>query len=107
MHGNTPYAGREKLDVSPERRRALRRELTNVATSTRALLPDDFLVGGEISDGADGPRATVAVRPPSGSVVSTGFGYDEDADPTTLAQELAAGAVIEARRSADVAQTAS
>lgn len=98
MYGNTPYGGKPAPDVSPERRRALRRDLAEVANYTRKLLPDGFVVGGEVSEGADGPEAKIAVRPPAGSVVSTGFDEDVDADAPTLARELAAGAAFEAKR---------
>lgn len=63
----------------------------------RSLLPDEFVIGAEIRDGADGPEATVAVRPPAGAVVSAGFA-PEEADTDDLARELAAGAAVEARR---------
>lgn len=95
-NGTSPGA-----DVSPERRRALRRELVDLATSTRALLSDEFVVGGEITGDSGGVRATIAVQPPAGSVVSAGFDPDgEDADRETFARELAAGAVLEAKHAA-------
>ena len=110
MHGNTPHAGPVDAEPTAESRRALRRDLVDVATSTRALLSDDFVVGGEIS-GEDGTlQATVAVKPPAGSVVSAGFDPEvgetaEDVD--TLARELAAGAVLEAKHAAqDVTRAA-
>ena len=102
MHGNSPHAGPAEAEPSTERRRALRRELVNVAASTRELLSDEFVVGGEISGNADGLQATVAVRPPAGSVVSAGFepaGDDEGASAESLARDLAAGAVLEAKHS--------
>lgn len=102
MHGNTPHAGPPDADPSPERRRALRRDLLDVATSTRALLSEEFVVGGEITEGDGALRATVAVQSPAGSVVSAGFqtdAGDEDADVESLARDLAAGAVYEAKQS--------
>ena len=100
MNENRPQAGAVDVDPTPEHRRALRRDLLDVANSTRELLSDDFVVGAEIS-GADGAlSATVAVQPPAGSVVSTGFEYDAGADPQSLAQDLAAGAVLEAKHAA-------
>lgn len=101
MHGNSPHAGPADVEPSVERRRALRREIADVAASTRELLSDEFIVGAEISGHTDGLRATVAVQPPAGSVVSAGFEPDGD-DPATegLALDLAAGAVVEAKRSA-------
>lgn len=106
MHGNTPYAGRPSEEITPAQRRALRREMAAVTARARSLLPDEFAIGAEIRRGSDGPEATVAVRPPSGSVVSAGLRPD-DADPETVARELAAGAAVEARRAhEDVEPTA-
>jgi hypothetical protein len=101
MHGNSPHAGPADVEPSVERRRAFRRELVDVAASTRALLSDEFVVGAELSGRTDGLQATVAVRPPAGSVVSAGFEPGED-DPVdeSLALDLAAGAVLEAKRAA-------
>ncbi len=101
MHGNSPHAGPADVEPSAERRRAVRRELADVAASTRALLSDEFVVGAELSGHTDGLQATVAVQPPAGSVVSAGFDPAED-DPTaeSLARDLAAGAVLEAKRAA-------
>jgi hypothetical protein len=66
------------------------------------LLSDEFVVGGEIADGDSGLQATVAVQPPAGSVVSAGIDVDAegDADVKSLAWELAAGAVLEAKHAA-------
>jgi hypothetical protein len=104
MHGNTPYAGSPTPDaeVTPEHRRLLRQDLIRVAASTRELLSDEFVVGGEISDDDGAFQATVAVQPPAGSVVSTGLDAeaDGDADVETLARDLAAGAVLEAKHAA-------
>lgn len=104
MHGNTPYAGAPAADAkaSPEHRRTLRQDLVRVASSTRELLSDEFVVGGEIADGDSGLQATVAVQPPAGSVVSAGIDVDAegDADVKSLARELAAGAVLEAKHAA-------
>ena len=101
MHGNTPYAGSPvpEVETTPEHRRTLRRELVDLAASTRELLSDDFIVGGEISDNDGALRATIAVQPPAGSVVSAGFEPDLDgsADTESLARDLAAGAVLEAK----------
>jgi hypothetical protein len=103
MHGNRPQPGGADVDPTPEHRRALRRDLLAVASSTRELLADDFVVGAEISEGDGALSATVAVQPPAGSVVSAGFEYDADdaeADPRSLAHDLAAGAVLEAKHAA-------
>jgi hypothetical protein len=111
MHGNTPHAGSPPVDVEPtaKHRRTLRQELVSVATSTRELLSDEFVVGGEISDDDDGAlQATIAVQPPAGSVVSAGIGPDSDGDIDSLALDLAAGAVLEAKHAArDVHSSAS
>lgn len=108
MHGNTPYAGAPAADAepTPEHRRALRRELVSVAASTRDLLSDEFVVGGEVADGGDGSlRATIAIRPPAGGVVSAGLDPEENTE--TVARKLAAGAVFEAKRAGrDVKPTA-
>lgn len=102
MHGNTPYAGSPTPDaeVTPEHRRLLRQDLIRVAASTRELLSDEFVVGGEISDDDGTLRATVAVQPPAGSVVTTGLDVDAADDIDTLAVDLAAGAVLEAKHAA-------
>lgn len=97
MHANTPHAGQPSEEPSPAQRQALRQEVADVTARARALLSDEFVVGSEIVDDSDGPRATVAVQPPAGSVVTTGFSHDE-VDPADLATELAAGAALEARR---------
>lgn len=85
-------------EVTPEARRALRRDCLAVASRARWLLPDSFIVGGEVTGGTDGPRATIAVQPPAGSVVSAAFDADEEADHDALARELAASAALEAKR---------
>jgi len=101
MHANSPHAGPADPDVSVEHRRALRRDLAAVAAETRELLSDEFVVGAELSGHTEGLRATVAVQPPAGSVVSAGFDGGADATPPdALALDLAAGAVVEAKRSA-------
>lgn len=99
MHGNTPYAGRPEEEATADQRRALRRDLAAVAADARALLTDDFVVGGEVVNDADGLRATVAVRPPAGSVVTANLDAD-DPDPD-LATDLAAGAAFEVLSSTD------
>ncbi len=104
MHGNTPHGGPAAagIEPTPEHRRALRRDLVTVAESTRELLSDEFIVGGEISDTDGSLRATVAVQPPTGSVVSAGIETDtaEPTDIDSLAVDLAAGAVFEAKHAA-------
>jgi hypothetical protein len=103
MHGNTPYAGRPGADTpepTPEERNALRREVAGIAADLRALLPNEFVVGSEIAASTNGPRATVAVQPPAGSVVSAGFTLDDEGR-SDLARDLAAGAALEVKRALD------
>ncbi|TSD14992.1 hypothetical protein DP107_03780 [Haloglomus irregulare] len=98
MHGNTPYAGRPgEGETTSAQRRAVRRDLAAVTASTRSLLTDEFVVGGEVTDGADGLGATIAVRPPAGQVVSVRL--DPDDLKNELAPELAAGAAFQVLRS--------
>jgi len=103
MHGNTPYAGPPSDgEVPAERVEALRDDLTALTARTRSLLPDEFVVGSELSEGTDGPRATIAVQPPVGNVVSTGLpagATEEERDD--LAVELAAGAALQVRQALD------
>lgn len=82
--------------MTSEQRRVLRRDGAAVAARARELLPDEFLVGSELVDGPAGVRATVAVRPPGGTVVSAGFSLGEEADRADLAREIVAGAALEA-----------
>jgi len=115
MYGNTTFGGGESgPTLTAEQRRRLRRDLANVAARTRDLLPDEFAVGLELAQGADGPRATVAVRPPIGSVVSAGYTPADDTDVriaederTDLAQGLAASAVLQMKQAGtDYSRTA-
>lgn len=53
-------------------------------------------MGAELTDGNDGPRATVAVRPPVGSVVSANLPLEGEDDG--LASDLAAAAALEVKR---------
>lgn len=99
MHGNTPYAGRPDEDATAAQRRSVRRDLASVTAAMRSLLTDDFVVGGEITDGADGLRATVAVRPPAGQVVTAQV--DPDDLTGDIAPELAAGAAFQVLQAPD------
>ncbi|MEF8789745.1 MAG: DUF5811 family protein [Haloarculaceae archaeon] len=103
MHGNTPHAGPQDgtAELEPEQRRALRSDLAAVTSEARALLPDGYLVGGEIVDGTDGPAGTVAVRPPVGAVVSVDLAGE--ATTAELARQLAAAAALETKRNSGAA----
>ncbi|MFB6138866.1 MAG: DUF5811 family protein [Halosimplex sp.] len=106
MYGNAPL-GEDGLDpetLSAEQRRSLERDLSAVARETRRLLPEEFVVGSDLTAGSDGPEATVAVRPPVGPVVSAGY-TPEEADATIdederadLAQGLAASAALQVKQ---------
>lgn len=96
MHGNTPYDGATDADHTPEQRRALRRDCVAIAARARELLPDEFVVGTEVTEDASGARATVAVQPPGGSVITAQFSPDDGTDTDDVATELAAGAALEA-----------
>jgi len=121
MNANTPYAGRpgttqaghrsaDDLDeVTPVQRRALRRDVSRVAAQTRDLLPDEFVVDSDITQGVGGPQLTVAVQPPIGHPVSAGFAPDvslvEDADTVIdddecaeVARGLAASAAMQVKQ---------
>jgi hypothetical protein len=117
MYGNAPFSNQSPtpVELSPEQRRRLRNDLTKIAARTRELLPEEYIVGSELADGAQGPRATIAVRPPIGSVVSAGYTPEEgaeigiDADESDeLARGLAASAALQVKQavSDDVVPTA-
>ncbi len=106
MYGNSPLGGdAETVTLTPEQRQTLRRDLANVAARTRELLPGEFVVGSEVSDSETGPRATIAVQPPVGSVVSADY-RPEDAESATisseerddLAQGIAASAALQVKQ---------
>lgn len=96
MHGNAPQTGVDP-ELSPDQRRALRQDCSAVARRARELLPDEFVVGSELVEANDGVRATVAVRPPGGTIVSAGFTADETADRDDIAHSIAASAALEAK----------
>ena len=109
MNGNTPYAGRPgttgygPTELSTEELRRLRRALAGIADRTRAYLPDEYVVGADLSTGVRGVEATVAVRPPAGDPVSAGFTPDRGAladgigsdDREEVARGLAASAALQ------------
>jgi hypothetical protein len=106
MYGNAPVEpGSQPPELSSEDRQTLRRDLASVAAETRDLLPGEFVVGSEISAGAQGPRATVAVQPPVGSVVSADYAPETDDEISIapderrdIAQGLAASAALQVKR---------
>ena len=106
MYGNSPFGGEtEKVTLTREQRQTLRRDLASVAARTRELLPGEFVVGSEVSDSDTGPRATIAVQPPVGSVVSADY-RPEDPESATisaeerddLAQGIAASAALQVKQ---------
>lgn len=119
MNGNNPYAGRpgvtpagerapaDEPDLTPDQRRALREHLSAIADHTRDLLPGEYAVAAELRNGATGPEATVAVKPPVGHAVSAGYAPDaEDLaaeelpldDVAEVARGLAATAALQVKR---------
>ena len=105
MYGNAPFRDDgSRRELSADQRKTLRRDLTSVATRTRELLPDEFVVGSEISQGTNGPQATVAVRPPIGSVVSADYTPEDvvaidERERNDIAMGLAASAAYEVKQS--------
>lgn len=112
MNGNNPYAGQPgtvdagrpvEADLTPEQKRGLRRAVADIVAETESYLPDGYAVGSEVTYGANGPQATVAVRPPAGHPVSAGLTPDpddlesglDDADRTEVARGLAASAAFQ------------
>jgi hypothetical protein len=98
MYENAPLGRNSTPDLTTEQRRTIKRDLATVAAQTRELLPGEFVVGSELHTGADGPRATVAVQPPVGSVVSADYDLDGDTDDDELARGLAASAALQVKR---------
>lgn len=104
MYGNSPIdGGGSGVELTADERKQLRRDLARVAARTRELLPADFVVGSELSDGSDGPEAMVAVRPPVGSIVSAGYAPAEagttidDEECDDIATGLAASAALQVK----------
>ena len=130
MNGNTPYAGmpgitqagRRAADDLPnlttEQKRSLRREVATIAARTREFLPDEYVVDVDVTAGATGPTATVAVHPPAGHPVSAGFTPEQDdidrgeviptEDRDEVARGLAASAALQVKQAVgdDVTPTA-
>ncbi|MWV64787.1 hypothetical protein GRS48_08120 [Halorubrum sp. JWXQ-INN 858] len=124
MNGNNPYAGPPgvtdagepaAVDLTPDQERRLRRTVAGIVTRTESYLPDSYVVGSELSVGAEGAQATVAVNPPAGHPVSAGFTPDADeldagiadADADEVARGLAASAAVQVMNAVgDVTPTA-
>lgn len=121
MNANTPYAGNpgddgeDTVDLTATQRRALQSRVSSVASRTRTLLPDEYLVGSNVGTGTEGVRVTISVRPPIGNPVSAGFDPDLDdedlipkEDVDEVARGLAASAALQVKRAMgdDVSQTA-
>lgn len=103
MYGNSPI-GDESVtgELTPEERENLRDGLSSVASRTRELLPGEFIVGSEISQSSNGPRATIAVQPPVGHVVSADYSPDGEVDISPderddIATGLAASAALQVK----------
>lgn len=120
MNGNTPYAGlpgvtqaghRAAADVptlTGDQKRALHRDVSQIAARTREFLPDEYVVDADVTQGVGGPQVRVAVRPPIGHPVSAGFAPDVeegeelvaiDADEQSeVARGLAASAALQVKQ---------
>ena len=103
MYGNLPFdEDAAPAELTPEQRKVLRKELSSVEAMTRELLPGEFVVGSEITRGINGPRATVAVQPPIGAVVSADYTPSGDIDISPderedIATGLAASAALQVK----------
>ncbi|MFC7072917.1 DUF5811 family protein [Halovenus rubra] len=103
MYGNSPIGDESSaVELTPEERENLRNGLSNVASRTRELLPGEFVVGSEIVPGTSGPRATIAVQPPVGHVVSADYSPDDDVtispeERDDIATGLAASAALQVK----------
>jgi len=79
--------------------RTLRSNAKTVATQVRYLLPEEYSVTGDVTDGTNGPQAFVAIQPPVGRPITAGFGIEEYTDsegtgtdiPDDERNEVAAG----------------
>jgi hypothetical protein len=113
MNGNNPYAGAPgavgagqpstDVELTTDQRRSLRRAVAGIVSRTQSYLPEGYAVGSELSYGANGPQATVAVHPPVGRPVSAGFTPEpsdieaglSDEDRDEVARGLAASAALQ------------
>lgn len=120
MNGNTPYAGRpgttqagkrtsaDLPDLSSDEKRRFRQDVSRIAARTREFLPDEYAIDSDISHGAGGPQARVAVQPPVGRPVSAGFTPEQDdfdadrivdeEDAQEVARGLAASAALQVKQ---------
>lgn len=105
MYGNSPLgADVDPVTLSREERQALRQDLSTLAARMRDILPPEFVVGSEITTDDAGPRATVAVQPPLGSVVSAKYDLDgegvdiDDEELEELVHGLAASAALQVKQ---------
>ncbi len=104
MYGNTPFGdGPSAPELDTDQRKALRAELSTVAARTRELLPGEFVVGSELIESSSGPRATVAVQPPVGGIVSADYQLDgeltiDETEREDLAVGLAASAALQVKQ---------
>lgn len=107
MYGNTSFGDDPGLDeLTEEERKLLNRELSSVAARTRELLPGEFVVGSELTHDMNGPRATLAVEPPIGAVVSANYVPEgeinlSDEIREDLAVGLAASAAFQVKQTLD------
>lgn len=103
MYGNSPVRDESPAaELSSAQREHLRQELSSVAARTRELLPGEFVVGSELGTDANGPRATIAVRPPVGTAVSATCPVEADTDIDEQEREdiavgLAASAALQVK----------
>lgn len=103
MYGNAPIHDESAaVTLTSEERKNLRDGLSSVADRTRELLPAEFVVGSEIVPSTDGPRATIAVQPPVGAVVSADYTPNEEVSISAderddIATGLAASAALQVK----------
>lgn len=70
----------------------------------RDVLPPEFMIGSELTNGQSGPRATIAVQPPMGGVVSADFTPDTsdariaDDEQDDIVHSLAASAALQVKQ---------
>lgn len=97
MNGNNPCAdvpgvtGADQAsadrELTVDQMNALRRAVTGIVPRMESCLPEGFAVGSELSAGANGSLATVAIHPSVGHPVSAGFSPDTDDLDTGLIDE--------------------